>query len=290
MPNLIERAGKKAAALLLGSLEKWVQGMIVLLLTSLSTAAVLYFKEAWHPRLFYALLGATIAFAVSTALPLTIVIVKMIQERRLGKPNRAMRKQVDRLTIADKNAIKDLVMVCRVRSRTEIEGGDPHIALIFHILNMSLRPVSVEGVEGTIRFTETANYLRERTLLREPITLSDKDNSAKDIPFRETGSFTVYQPLTERNVSSLARESARLWPDLTITIKADGCDPVKIPSGPVYIEKNDDWSSDRVESYFIYRDAVRAEAKLRELEAERDTLKELVEKQPQKALPGESGR
>jgi hypothetical protein len=187
--------------------------------------------------------------------------------------------------IDDKAAIKDLVIVCIVRTRIETEGGDPHIALTFYILNMSLRPVSVESVEGSIRFTETDNYLRDRTLLREPITLSDKDNSAKDIPFRETGSFTIYQPLTERNINSMAPAGALLWlSDLEITIKAEGCDPVRIPSGPAFIGKNRDWPSERAESYFIYRDTVRAEAKLRTVEAERDALKQLVGQQPQKAL------
>jgi hypothetical protein len=281
MRNPIKWIGKKVADNFLDAAITSGRIMLVLIITSALGWLLLFWRGSPHPRLLTALLSMTASFTVSAVIFLAVAIIK-----GRGKPSLAERRRVAEILIADKSKIRDLVMVCIVSCRTEIEGGDPHAALTFHLLNMSLYPVSVEGVQGSIRFTETANYLRDRTLLREPITLPGKENFAKHIPFRETRSFTIYQPLTESNIKHLGGQDAQFWlSDLTITIKGEDFDPVTITTGTPYVQKDRDWSASNPESYFIYRDTVRAEAKLRTLEAERDALKELVEKQPQKALP-----
>lgn len=281
MVNPIKWIGKKIADNFVDAAITAGRIMLVLGIPSALGWLLLFWRGSSHPRLLAALLGMTGAFTLAA---LTFLVAAIIKGR--GRPSRAERRRVAEILIADKSRIKDLVMVCIVSCRTEIEGGDPHAALTFHLLNMSLYPVSVEGVQGSIRFTETANYLRDRTLLREPITLRDKDNFAKHIPFRETRSFTIYQPLTESNIKHLGAKDALFWlSDLTITIKGDEFEAVVIPSGTPYIEKDRDWHASNPESYFIYRDTVRAEAAIRLVEAERDALKQLVGQQPQKALP-----
>ncbi|HMH43029.1 MAG TPA: hypothetical protein VK557_06065 [Pyrinomonadaceae bacterium] len=178
--------------------------------------------------------------------------------------------------IDDKAAIKDLVMVCIVRCSTEIDEGDSHVAFTFHVLNMSLYPVSVESVQGLIKFSRTLNPARKRIPLRMPRSDGITNNLAQHIPFRQTGSFTICQPLTPENALFVGALEGLFWlSDLTITITGDEFETFVIPSGTVYVEKDRDWYANNPESYFIYRDTVRAEAKLRRVEAERDGLRDL---------------
>lgn len=251
MPNRIKRVGKKLTESLWKSVEVWLWPMVGTFFLGLLTTLFIYFRGS-HLRLYYALLGATIALIFSTALPLTIVIVKTVGDRRAGKPNRAERQRVAEILIADKTKTKDLVMVCGIRYQAVIKGREPaHIDFTFGILNMSLYNVSVASVAGHIDFQIDGEMFTPQL----PPKIEGKTHAARNLGFRSTGSFVIQQYFeTDAERDYLLNASANSYfyfNALKITLTGDDLEATTLRTDMAFSKKDGQWLA-YYEGYFLH--------------------------------------
>lgn len=251
MPDFLKRAGKKISESLWKSVEAWLWPMVGASLIGALAALIVYFRGS-HPRLLSALLGALIALIFSTALPLTIVIVKMVRDRRTGKPNRAERQRVAEILIADKTTIKDLVMVCGIQYREIAKGREPaHLDFAFGILNMSLYSVSVESIDGHINFHIDGEMYTPRL----PPRIETKTNEARNLSFRRTGYFVIQQPFeTEMERDYLLNASPNSYfyfNALKITLTGADLKSTELKTDMSFSKKDGQWLA-HYEGYFVH--------------------------------------
>jgi hypothetical protein len=191
-------------------------------------------------------------------------------------------KQIHQTRIDDKSAIKELVKVCMVKCDTSIieNGPPPYIDFDFRILSLSLHRVSIKSVDGYITFQKdaTGNSIE---LIGTPRL--QQESHAENLAFRATdGWVRIRQPLDLNQapwVKSGLDHSVFYFHHLNIMVEGDGFEPVRLDVDKVQ-KRIPYWAQD--ECGFLYATVAESEAKIRTVEAERDALKELVGKQPQR--------
>jgi hypothetical protein len=184
-------------------------------------------------------------------------------------------KQLHQIRINDKNAIKKWVKVCFVRCEPHIDVPNDERQFVdfrFCIVNLSLFEVSIESVLGYITFIKVA--LDEAIKLEGALKL-EKNERALNRGFRSEGWFTVRQYLPDYQVRAVAgapKESIFYFHNLKILISGEGFDPVDLDV-PAQVQKGISWNAQDAAAEYVFVSEAERQAKIRELQVERDLLK-----------------
>jgi hypothetical protein len=198
-------------------------------------------------------------------------------------------KQLHQTKIDDKSAIKDMVKVCFVRCETHIDVRDDERQFIdfrFNFLNLSLFQISIESVGGYITFTK-APY-DETIQLEEKYLRLEKNTGALNRGFRSDGWFLIRQYLPDYQVRTVAtgpKESTFYFHNLNIMITGEGFESVRLDA-PAIVQKGIPWIATG-EAEFVFAGIAEAEAKIRELEAEKASLQSRLDQLTLR--PGDQG-
>jgi len=176
-------------------------------------------------------------------------------------------KRLHQTKIDDRNAMRDLVIVCGIQYRRIAEGREPaHVVFAFVVLNISLHDVSVVSVEGYVHFTlEGESYQAEL-----PPKLKQKEK-ASNFGFRRTAYFEIRQDFeTDREADYVldAKEAVFQFSTLKIKVDGDSVDSFYLNTEIGFTKKDGKWVTHDDAGDFAFVGIAEASAEVRRLEVE----------------------
>gem|GEM_PF-5151473 len=123
----------------------------------------------------------------------------------------------------DRTQIQNAVQVRGIGLRNLMDDGIPRLEFVFSVYNKSVYPISIEFMDGYIRFSHEEKLRKSN--------LEMKENQVVDCPPRRSASFTLEQTLLDsevRYITSQTDDKLFWFDELVIMIKGGS-----FPSGIV---------------------------------------------------------
>jgi hypothetical protein len=195
-------------------------------------------------------------------------------------------KQLHQTKIADKSAIRELVVICGIQYREVREGRAPaRIDFAIVVLNMSLHNLSVASIDGYVNLVLDGEAYKPQMAPKLKI-----EEKYKRIGFRQTSYFIVRQDFETAQEAQYvldAKEAIFQFKSLSIEVKGHDLRPISLNTDITITKKDGRWlASDAADFAFT------SASKLQEIAGnDKRSIEDLVtitaiDPQPQKLTQG----